>query len=116
MTQKDPNDVLKAMVKELESAHTDAEDFCGKNGITFDRSEPGILKTDVQVVPRSPDDAAFDAASFVGFWFSEGERLVRYAHGGELGDIKPVPEEAKRWLRSNGYGHLIGKLDMVCGQ
>jgi hypothetical protein len=37
-------------------------------------------------------------------------------HGGELGDIKPVPEGAIRWLQSNGYGHLVGKLDMIWGQ
>ena len=116
MTQKDPYDTLKSIVKELESALSDAEDFCGKNGITFDRSEPGILKIDTVVVPRSPDDTAHDAASFVKFWLGEGERLERYAHGGELGDIRPVPDEAKRWLKSNGYGHLVGKLDMICGQ
>jgi hypothetical protein len=122
MTQEDPYDALKSMVKELEAAANHALNDCVDKGLEL---EPDVhirnrlaIPPKWRTAPPSPDvvEQITDAMELINFRLRVLDQLHAYAHGGKLGDIKPVPEGVIRWLRSNGYGHVVLTLDMVCGQ
>jgi len=122
MTQKDPYDALKSIVKELEAAANHAVNDCVDKGLEL---EPDVrtrnrlaIPPKWKTAPPSPDvvEQITDAMELINVRLRVLERLERYAHGGKLGDIKPMPDGAIRWLRSNGYEHVVITLDMICGQ